>query len=222
MYETSHPALLRPVSAASADGEARRPALQTERLIVTPFTPALAETTLTGRMHLGRALGVRVPDDWLREDEETLRMIAEMPQANPTARMIAEMPRADPAAGVYVRWGWWLILHRVERVLIGEVSFRESPDGTGTVEIGYGVVLAYRGHGYATEAAGAVVDWALRQPGVARVVASCLRDNVSSRRVLEKLGLWQVGTDGALLVWERRRRGGGRSSRVTPPARGRG
>ncbi len=209
MYDTSHPALLRPVSATSADGEACRPALQTERLIVTPFTPALAETALTGRMHLGRALGVRVPADWLRDDEETLRMIA-------------EMPRANPAAGVYARWGWWLIVHRTERTLIGEVSFREPPAGTGTVEIGYGVVPAYQGHGYATEAAGAVVDWALRQPGVARVVASCLRDNVSSRRVLEKLGLRPVGTDGALLVWERRRRGGGRSSRVTASPRGRG
>ncbi len=103
------------------------PALQTERLIVTPFTPTLAQTALTGRMHLGRALGGRVPADWLRDDEEILLVIA-------------GMPRADPAAGAYVRWGWWLIVHRTERTLIGEVSFREPPTGTGTVEIGYGVV----------------------------------------------------------------------------------
>ncbi len=129
------------------------PALQTERLIVTPFTPALAQTALTGRMHLGRALGVRVPADWLRDDEEILPVIA-------------GMPGADPADGVYARWGWWLIVHRTERTLIGEVSFRASPDGTGTVEIGYGVVPAYQGHGYATEAAGAALDWVLRRPGV--------------------------------------------------------
>ena len=209
MYETSHPALLRPVGAASADRETDMPALQTERLIVTPFTPALAQTALTGRMHLGRALGVRVPADWLRDDEEILPVIA-------------GMPGADPADGVYARWGWWLIVHRAERTLIGEVSFRESLDGTGTVEIGYGVVPAYQGHGYATEAAGAVLDWVLRQPGVARVVASCLRDNLASRRVLEKLDMRQVGTDEALLVWERRRRDARSSFRASVPARGRG
>ncbi len=102
------------------------------------------------------------------------------------------------------------------------MSFREPPVGTGTVEIGYGVVPAYQGHGYATEAAGAVLDWVLRQPGVARVVASCLRDNLASRRVLEKLDMRQVGTDGALLVWERRRRDARSSFRAPVPARCRG
>ncbi len=167
--------------------------LETARLTIAPLTPALAEAALMGRPHLGRTLGVRVPDEWLEDDsEEILPLIAAMMWANPTE-------------GAYEGWGWWLILHRAERTLIGEVSFREPPDGTGTVEIGYGVVPAYRGRGYATEAAGAVLDWALRQPGVARVIAACLRDNLASRRVLEKLGMRQVATDGALLVWERHR-----------------
>ncbi len=169
------------------------PDLETTRLTVTPFTPALARVALTSRARLGHALGMRVPADWLRDDEEILPLLVEMMQA-------------DPANGAYECWGWWLILHRAERTLIGEVSFRESPDATGTMEIGYGVVPAYQGHGYATEAVGAVLDWALRQPGVVRVVACCLRDNLASRRVLEKLDMRQVGTDGALLVWERRRR----------------
>jgi len=102
------------------------------------------------------------------------------------------------------------------------VTCREPRDGTGTVEIGYGVVPAYQGQGYATEAAGAVVDGALHRPGVARVVACCLRDNAASRRVLEKLGLRQVGTDGALLAWERRRRGEDPASRATSAEPNRG
>jgi len=170
--------------------------LETARLTVTPFTPALAGVALTGRARLGHALGVRMPDDWLPDDSEEI-----LP-------LIAATVRGGPPGGADARWGWWLILHRTEETLIGEVSFRESPDGTGTVELGYGVVPAYQGHGYATEAVGAVLGWALRQPSVARVVACCLRDNMASRRVLEKLGLRQVGMDGVLLVWERRRRGG--------------
>ena len=66
------------------------------------------------------------------------------------------------------------------------------------------------------------MDAPLHRPGVARVVACCLRDNAASQRVLEKLGLWQIGTDGGLLVWERRRRGVDRASRVTSPKPRRG
>jgi len=188
------------------------PALETARLSVTPFTPALVEAALTGRTCLGRALGVCVPDDWLQDEGEGEEILP----------VIAEILRADMANRASEHWGWWLILHRADRTLIGEVTCREPRDGTGTVEIGYGVVPAYQGQGYATEAAGAVVDGALRRPGVARVVACCLRDNAASRRVLEKLGLRQVGTDGALLAWERRRRGGDPASRVTSPKPDRG
>ncbi len=188
------------------------PALETARLRVTPFTPALVAAALRGRAHLGWALGVRVPIDWLQDEGEGEEVLP----------VIAEMLRADAARGASEHWGWWLILHRAERTLIGEVTCREPRDGTGTVEIGYGVVPAYQGQGYATEAAGAVVEWALYQPGVARVVACCLRDNAATRRVLEKLNLRQVGTDGALLVWERRRRGRTPSSRATSPEPGRG
>ena len=188
------------------------PALETARLSVTPFTPALVEAALGGRAPLGRALGVRVPDDWLQDEGEGEEILP----------VIAEMLRADVANRAFEHGGWWLILHRADRTLIGEVTCREPRDGTGTVEIGYGVVPAYQGQGYATEAEGAVVDGALHRPGVARVVACCLRDNAASQRVLEKLGLWQIGTDGGLLVWERRRRGVDRASRVTSPKPRRG
>jgi len=117
--------------------------LETARLTIAPFTPALAGIALTGRARLGQALGVRVPDDWLEDDCEEI-----LP-------LIAATVRDGSLGGADARWGWWLILHRAERTLIGEVSFREPPDGTGTVEIGYGMVPAYQGHGYATEATGA-------------------------------------------------------------------
>ena len=160
------------------------PALETARLSVTPFTPALVEAALRGRVPLGRALDVRVPDDWLQDEGEGEG------EGEEILPVIAEMLRADVAHRAFEHWGWWLILHRADRTLIGEVTCREPRDGTGTVEIGYGVVPAYQGQGYATEAAGAVVDGALHRPGVARVVACCLRDNAASQRVLEKLGLW--------------------------------
>jgi hypothetical protein len=65
-----------PVSAAAVEGGMMAD-LETARLTITPFTPALAGGALTGRARLGQALGVRVPDDWLEDDcEEILPLIA--------------------------------------------------------------------------------------------------------------------------------------------------
>ena len=58
--------------------------LETARLTVTPFTPALAGVALTGRARLGHALGVRMPDDWLPDDsEEILPLIAATVRGGP-------------------------------------------------------------------------------------------------------------------------------------------
>ncbi len=72
------------------------PALETARLSVTPFTPALVEAALRGRVPLGRALGVRVPDDWLQDEGEGEEILP----------VIAEMLRADVAHRAFEHWGW--------------------------------------------------------------------------------------------------------------------
>lgn len=61
------------------------------------------------------------------------------------------------------------------------------------VEIGYVLARAFWNHGYITEAAQAMVDWALRQPEIFRVWAVCDVDNVASSRVLEKIGMRREG-----------------------------
>jgi len=53
------------------------------------------------------------------------------------------------------------------------------------------------GRGYATEAAAALAEWALGQPGVARVCASMPPDNAAAIRVAQKIGMRLLGT-----VWE--------------------
>lgn len=56
---------------------------------------------------------------------------------------------------------------------------------------GFGYLLnqKYWGRGYATEAAHAVVNWAISLPEVYRVWATCDTENLASVRVLEKCGL---------------------------------
>src|ERR687887_57742 len=55
-------------------------------------------------------------------------------------------------------------------------------------ELGWALTRAYWGHGYATEAAAAIRDWALERPKIDRLVSLISPDNVRSQRVAERLG----------------------------------
>ncbi len=57
------------------------------------------------------------------------------------------------------------------------------------VELGYRLRRVAWGHGYATEAAGILVDRAFGHPGVQRVWAQTMAVNRRSRRVMERSGL---------------------------------
>ncbi len=164
--------------------------LQTGRLTLVPFTLERVRAAVYDRAALARLLNAHVPDEWPNPDlGEILPMILE-------ARL------KDPAEAAWSA----LILHTADRALIGDIGFKGGPDAEGTVEIGYGIIPSYRGQGYASEAAQAMIAWAFAQPGVRRVTAECLADNAGSIRVLEKVGMRRTGTkdseEGQLITWE--------------------
>lgn len=78
---------------------------------------------------------------------------------------------------------------------VGDLCFKGLNDD-GSVEIGYGITEENQGHGYATEAVEAVVEWALKEPDVCRVVAESDSENKKSQRVLEKCGFISSGIIG--------------------------
>jgi ribosomal-protein-alanine N-acetyltransferase len=149
------------------------------------LTPELARAALEDRARLGRMLGARVPETWPGAD---------------FARMLPRLARASSGAGATR-----LIVHAADGVLIGETGFHGPSDGSGTVEVGYSIVPAYRGLGFAVEATRALIRDALARPGIRRITAECLEDNAASLRVLEKLGMRRVGSAGATLRFELRR-----------------
>ena len=57
------------------------------------------------------------------------------------------------------------------------------------IEVGYVLARAWWRQGLMTEAFTAVVDWAMREPGVFRIGAVCDVENIGSARVMEKSGL---------------------------------
>lgn len=60
--------------------------------------------------------------------------------------------------------------------------------GLDDADLGYALLPGYRGHGYATEAARAVLAWARDAHGLRRVVAIVAPANVASAHVLARCG----------------------------------
>jgi RimJ/RimL family protein N-acetyltransferase len=63
------------------------------------------------------------------------------------------------------------------------------------VEIGWRLVRSAWGHGYAPEAAAAILHHALHSLGLSRVIATIRPENQQSFRVAEKIGMACIGDD---------------------------
>ena len=61
-------------------------------------------------------------------------------------------------------------------------------------ELGWALTRAHWGHGYATEAAAAIRDWAHGRPDIDRLVSLITPDNVRSQRVARRLGAIPTAT----------------------------
>ncbi|MHC5774595.1 GNAT family N-acetyltransferase [Nostoc sp.] len=99
-------------------------------------------------------------------------------------------------------WGVWLMIHIADFSLIGDLGFIGKPDQTGTVEMGYEVLSAYRQQGFAFEAVQALVNFAFSQRELKKIIAHSPDDHTASIRILEKLGMQEIGRDENLLKWE--------------------
>jgi [ribosomal protein S5]-alanine N-acetyltransferase len=169
------------------------PYLRTERLTIVPFTLALNHAALADRDLFATLLGAAVPAEWPGPD------FAEILPGR--VEKLVTAPNDAEWSG--------LIIHTIDRVLIGDMGFHTAgPDEDGEVELGYAINPAYRRQGYAFEATKALMRWGLAQPGVRRIVAHCLADNLGSVGVLTKLGMRQVDrlllNEGELLQWQTR------------------
>jgi [ribosomal protein S5]-alanine N-acetyltransferase len=157
--------------------------LLTERLELRPLPRAAALAMPDDRETAAGAIGATLLPEW------------------PQADLLDVLPQQAAAAPDEARFGVWTIVERETRTVVGDVGFMGPPDAEGVVEIGYSVVPDRRRRGYATEAARALVAWALREPGVQAVVAGCDQDNVASIRTLEALGFSGDGVADGQLRW---------------------
>jgi RimJ/RimL family protein N-acetyltransferase len=164
----------------------RAPRIETARLVLAAAPAAAARAMRDGdRTGMERLLVAAVPDGW--PDEELAGILP----------AYLDRLAADPGE---LGYGVWVVTTREPPVIVGSAGFLGPPDG-GAIELGYGIHPAYRNAGYATEAAGALVRWALGRDGVREVLAECEPRNAASIRVLEKVGMRRTGMRGDLIAW---------------------
>lgn len=140
--------------------------IETERLVITDFTPDMAEAVSRGSQN--EDMRRFLPDEVFETPEIASEVIG---------RLMAcyggtEGPFVHPilAEGQYA----------------GYVQLVPMEDGEW--ELGYCTVQEMKGRGYATEAVRAFLPSIMAQVGITRVMGICLAENRASIRVLEKCG----------------------------------
>lgn len=169
--------------------------VRSDRLELVLLSPEQLDAVAGGDAGpLAEDLGATVPAEWVDE----VRWLAAM-----RAKQLRERPGDAP----------WLLRAIVRdepgasRAVVGYLNFHAGPNEAGQVEVGYTLLPAARGQGYAIEAVRAVFDWAQRVHGVRRFRASVAPDNERSLNLIGKLGFVHTGEqwdpdDGRELVYE--------------------
>lgn len=85
------------------------------------------------------------------------------------------------------------IVLKTEGRLIGNCGVRLDKPGDLVGELGYEINPDYWGHGYATEAARAMLAFGFRELRLHRISSYCIAENSASARVLQKVGMQQEG-----------------------------
>jgi RimJ/RimL family protein N-acetyltransferase len=124
--------------------------------------------------------------DAYASDPEVTRFLT-WPTHETVARAREFLRRCDAVWGDGSAFPWAITL---DERLIGMIELRRADH---RAEIGYAISRATWGQGYTTEAARAVVEWALAEPPIRRVWAYVDVTNAPSARVLEKTGMTREG-----------------------------
>ena len=129
----------------------------------------------------------------LKTPEEVRAGIAAMDAAD-KAQLSADWLRRLHASNSPDPWVHGFSMVQLDTgVTVGQCGFKGPPDGDGMVEIAYGVASDHECKGYATEAARALVAYALSVDQVKLVRAHTLPGSNASKRVLAKCGFQFLG-----------------------------
>lgn len=163
--------------------------LETPRLQLISYTKEMLDAYFKGEPELAKLMGITIPSQWTIFGE------------GPFHWTYKELD--DPRNK---QWLSYMPVLKEKKILIGNCGFKGYPKD-GIVEIGYEVANDYRGKGFATEMAAALIKYAFGQPGVLRVQAHTLAEENESVAVLRKCGMKKMEEledpdDGKIWRWE--------------------
>jgi len=147
--------------------------LETRRLLLRPWAPR-----------------DRVPFAALNADPEVMRYFpATLDRAGSDALIARIEARRDEAG-----FGFAVAERKADGAFVGMVGLGrmpmpEVPRIDGAVEVGWRLARAHWGAGYATEAAGAWMDWGFAALGLDEIVAITVPANRRSQAVMRRLGM---------------------------------
>jgi RimJ/RimL family protein N-acetyltransferase len=146
--------------------------IETERLILRPFT----------RGDVDAVFAYRQRDDvarYLFDEPMSRESCAEAVQGRTTQTEFEE--EGDKI--------FLAVERRQDLAMIGEVSLILRNEVARQAEIGYIFNPDYHGHGYATEAANALLEMGFADAGLHRIYARCDARNEASWHLMERLGM---------------------------------
>ena len=131
---------------------------------------------------------------WSVDDAECLYHFAKNPHIGPVAGWPPHQSKQDSLniiKTIFCRDECYAVV--MDDVPIGCAELLLHPDGNhwwgeGSAELGYWIAEEFQGNGYATEACETLIKRAFDDLDVKQIYATFKQDNISSKRVLEKLG----------------------------------
>lgn len=148
--------------------------IQTERLELIPLTPHQLQLWI---------------EDVLTLDKELNCSYQAEPMEGFFREIVKEQFKITRNDAEHYMWhSFWLIIRKIDRVVVGSADFKDIPNGSKEVEIGYGLGKEFEHNGYMTEAVRAMCDWAMKQENVSHIIAETDLDGVASQRILQRCG----------------------------------
>jgi [ribosomal protein S5]-alanine N-acetyltransferase len=159
--------------------------IRTERLELVSISPEFIDALLADRRpDAEKTAALRLPDDW--PDAHDQRFLSFR------LRQMRERPELQ-------EWFVYAVVQpEGERPMIGHAGFHGPPGvnavkAKDAVEVGYSIFEPYRRRGYATEVVRTLIDWASRERGIQRFIASISPDNDPSLALVRRLGFEHIG-----------------------------
>ena len=160
--------------------------LETERLILIPYTIEICENILLKNHELLYNKGYKEGKSW--PDEDVMDTIP---------RIIKNLSKNNYATGLES----WLIIKKETKEIIGDVGFKGYNFDSQNVDLGYGIIFEERRKGYAEEASRELINWVLKLDYIKEITANCSTENFQSIHLLNKLAFQQLKVNESIIYW---------------------